>query len=101
MGNLGQLQSLLTIASTICGFLFVILGVIINSRMGTLKEKIMDRVDTKFSEMKLGVDIKFSELKREMHETMVTKDYFNGKFELLDKKIEWLFEKKNPNNNGQ
>lgn len=69
--------------------------------MGTLKEKIMDKVETKMNETTNKFDARFEQMKKEIHETVVTKDFFNGKFDLLDKKIDWYFSLKGKENNGE
>lgn len=100
MGNLSQLQNLVTIIGAIAGGLLVVLGLIITARMSALEEKIRDKVGVQFKEMKTDVSDQFKEMKKEMHDTMITKDYFNGKFEVLSEKIQQLAAAKTKNNNG-
>lgn len=88
MGNLQQFQALIGIVSTVGGVLFFLLVIIVTNMMSKMREKMMDKVDSKFSEMK-----------KEMTDTMITKDYFNGKFDLLNQKIDMLFPQERKSNN--
>lgn len=99
MGNLQQFQTLIGIASTVGGILFFLLVIIVTNMMSKMREKMMDKVDTKFSEMKADVDAKFTDMKKEMHDTLITKDYFNGKFDLLNQKIDIFLPSRNKSNN--